>query len=207
MPYETRRKVASQAGQREYFSKETWIQRDVCGRRPFPFKDKEIDFVVCSHTLEDIRDPVFVCSEICRVGKRGYIEVPSKLAELSLGIGSRRYAGHYHHRWIVEIENNKISFLIKPHFIHNCWRYHFPYCYGKNLLKQQEKCLQWLFWEESFYYEEKVIVDYSILQDEIERFVMSQGLYPGYRYKIDKFKQMLKKLQDKLLKHQISAHI
>jgi len=43
---------------------------------------KEVDFVSCSHVLEDLRDPIRVCEEIVRVGKRGYIEVPSKTAEL-----------------------------------------------------------------------------------------------------------------------------
>src|SRR4030043_967401 len=74
MPYETRGKGGVDGGVREYFSKQTWIQRDICSREPLPFKDKEIDFVICSHTLEDVRDPIFLCSEICRIGKRGYIE-------------------------------------------------------------------------------------------------------------------------------------
>jgi hypothetical protein len=66
-----------QGGGREWFGRGTWIQRDICDREPFLFKDKEIDFVVCSQTLEDVRDPLWVCSEMIRVAKAGYIEVPA----------------------------------------------------------------------------------------------------------------------------------
>src|SRR6516164_2319087 len=86
-PYETRGFYttfggpAFQGPEREQFTKETWFQRDLCERKPFPFRDKELDFVICSHTLEDIRDPLWVCSEMIRIAKRGYIEVPSRIAE------------------------------------------------------------------------------------------------------------------------------
>src|SRR5436190_9828986 len=72
---------ASQGGDHEHFTEATWIRRDVCSKEPFPFGSKEIDFVICSHTLEDIRDPLWVCSEMQRVAKRGYIEIPSRLVE------------------------------------------------------------------------------------------------------------------------------
>src|SRR5438270_13621188 len=61
MPYQTRGLYQREGWApererpRERFTAETWIQRDVCAREPFPFADDEIDFAVCSHTLEDIR--------------------------------------------------------------------------------------------------------------------------------------------------------
>ena len=48
----------------------------------WPFPDKTFDFVVCSHLLEDVRDPITVCRELCRVGKAGYIETPSRIREI-----------------------------------------------------------------------------------------------------------------------------
>lgn len=46
-----------------------------------PFKDKAFDFVIASHVLEHISDPVTFFKEIQRVGKAGYIETPSFLYE------------------------------------------------------------------------------------------------------------------------------
>ena len=46
----------------ERFSSATWITRDLCDREPWPFEDAQFDFVVCAHTLEDVRDPLWVCA-------------------------------------------------------------------------------------------------------------------------------------------------
>jgi SAM-dependent methyltransferase len=42
-----------------------------------PFADKVFDYVICSHLLEHVADPAAVLEEMVRVGKAGYIEVPS----------------------------------------------------------------------------------------------------------------------------------
>src|SRR5947207_7389462 len=112
----------AQGGDREYFTENTWIQRDICAHTPFPFRDKEIDFVICSHTLEDVRDPLWVCSEMIRIARRGYIEVPSRPAESSRGVEPNQ-VGWSHHRWLVEISERHISFLMKYHMIHSHWRF------------------------------------------------------------------------------------
>ena len=96
-------KPAFQGPAQEHFTAATWIQRDICGREPYPFKDKELDFVTCSHTLEDIRDPLWVCSEMVRISRRGYVEIPSRLWETCRGTEHPRLAGLSHHRWLIEI--------------------------------------------------------------------------------------------------------
>jgi ubiquinone/menaquinone biosynthesis C-methylase UbiE len=68
----------------------------VCTDR-LPFEDKSVDFLICSHTLEDLRDPIRVCREINRVAKAGYIEVPSRAMETIFGLEHRGYPGYYHH--------------------------------------------------------------------------------------------------------------
>lgn len=130
-------------------SRENWIVRDICDRNPWPFPDKFFDFVICSHLLEDIRDPVWVCEEISRVGKGGYVEVPSILLELTRGInpGRRgaRWIGFLHHRWLVWVEEGIINFRFKPHFLHCSRRFHFPPRYAKKWI-QENKAYTSFFW-------------------------------------------------------------
>lgn len=43
----------------------------------FPFKDGEFDYVICSHVIEHVADPVSFLAEVFRVGRgRGYLEYP-----------------------------------------------------------------------------------------------------------------------------------
>src|SRR6187401_1767506 len=51
------------------YSRERWTKWDLCERRPWPFADQSFDYAVCSHLLEDVRDPIWVCSELSRVAK------------------------------------------------------------------------------------------------------------------------------------------
>jgi hypothetical protein len=97
------------------------------GRHPLPFKDKEVDFVYCRHTLEDLFDPFLLISEMQRVGKAGYIETPSPLAELTRGIdgflNSELWRGYYHHRFFVWVKDGTLTFISKfpliEHFTYN----------------------------------------------------------------------------------------
>jgi hypothetical protein len=117
MPYETRKaKRGFPKEIPEHYTKDTWLNVDIT-KDPLPFKDKEIDFIICGHVLEDIKDPVPLCKEMMRVSKAGYIECPSRAIEMNTNIdpymGSNRYVGYCHHRWFVEAENNTITFTPK----------------------------------------------------------------------------------------------
>jgi hypothetical protein len=101
------------------YSPERWIQTDLCDREAWPIADKAFDFAVCSHLLEDIRDPIWVCSELRRIAKAGYIEVPSRVVEQSKGIENPRHAGYYHHRWLITRNQNGLEFRHKPHVLHS----------------------------------------------------------------------------------------
>jgi hypothetical protein len=120
LPYEDRGKLlrGQPTGHAKRFSRGTWVQRDLCDRQPWPFADKQFDYAICSHVLEDVRDPIWVCSEISRISRSGYIEVPSRAIEQSLGIEYPRLAGYHHHRWLVSVSDDVLEFRLKPHLLH-----------------------------------------------------------------------------------------
>lgn len=100
------------------YNQERWIQLDLCGRNRWPFADKTFDFAVCSHLLEDVRDPIWICSELCRIARAGYIEVPSRVVEQARGVEHPRYAGYCHHRWLITRTSGGLRFRNKPHMLH-----------------------------------------------------------------------------------------
>jgi SAM-dependent methyltransferase len=111
-------KTAVQGGAPRYTEK-TWVQFDICSRQPWPFPDKFFDYVVCSHTLEDIRDPIAACAELSRVAKAGYVETPSRIVEQSIGVEDPNYAGYTHHRWLLNERDGGIEFRPKQHCLHS----------------------------------------------------------------------------------------
>jgi methyltransferase family protein len=84
-------------------------------RNPLPFPDKSFDFVYCRHVLEDMHDPFSLCREMERVGKAGYIETPSPLAEMCRGVDgtSPPWRGYYHHHWIIWEYEGELRFVTK----------------------------------------------------------------------------------------------
>jgi hypothetical protein len=168
MPYETRGYYGNEGGGDERFTRDTWIQRDICSREPYPFADKSIDFVVCSHTLEDIRDPLWVCSEINRIGKAGYIEVPSRLEEQSYGVQGP-WVGWGHHHWVVDITDACVDFTFKHHIIHGRETDYFPNEFWAELTPEQK--IQFLWWEGGFEYNEKIHIGPGEIDDYFQSFV------------------------------------
>ena len=153
-PYETRGKMGLIGDGSEKFNKNTWIIHDICSRKPFPFKDKQFDFVFCSHTLEDLKDPAWVCSEIIRIGKRGYIETPSRWIESKTRVGGtlkfpQKLAGYFNHLWFVEVINNELVFTSKNPLIHVLKDFQI-----KNVISP----ILEFFWENEFKYREKLIL-------------------------------------------------
>lgn len=165
MPYESRglyeRKgwVGERESEPERFTAQTWLQRDACDREPWPFEDDSFDFVVCSHTLEDVRDPLWMCSELARVAKAGYVEVPSRLEEQCWGVAGP-YVGWSHHHWLIDAADASIEFVFKPHSLHNSPQCFFPPGFHSDL--EPAERVQSLWWTGSFEASERYFVEEPI---------------------------------------------
>ena len=75
----------------------------------------KFDFCICTHTLEDIMNPIFVCEQIEKISNEGYISFPSKYRELSRIEGN--YRGYIHHRWIFNPKDDYILSFPKINYI------------------------------------------------------------------------------------------
>jgi len=76
----------------------------------------KFDFCICTHTLEDIMNPGFVCEQMSKIAHAGYIAVPSKHRELARFEYSC-YRGYIHHRWIFTIHDNQCIGFPKINYI------------------------------------------------------------------------------------------
>ncbi len=162
----------------ERFTEETWVQRDVCAREPWPFADGQFTFAICSHTLEDVRDPVWVCSELVRVARAGYVEVPSRLEEQSWGVQGP-WVGWGHHHWLVDVAQSRIDFVFKHHILHGRESDHFPPGFAASLTPEQR--VQSLWWEGGFGFAERVFVGPEEIDAYLQGFVAEHGPAPPPR--------------------------
>lgn len=121
-----------------------------------PFKDKEFDFVYCSHLLEHVDNPDKACEEIMRVGKRGYIETPTRLSDTMFNFTKIK-----HHKWYVEFLADTLLFFeydfkkqkdtgIDDFFLfyHSKWNNPFQ----RLVYNNRDLFVNMLLWENRFYY-------------------------------------------------------
>ena len=179
MPYETRGLYGEASAGAERFSADTWVVRDICDREPWPFGDETFDFAVCSHTLEDVRDPVWVCAELSRVAKAGYVEVPSRLEEQCLGVHGP-FVGWSHHHWLIDVVDGELEVVFKPHVLHAMSAYRFPPEVAARLTAEER--VTTLFWSQAVRCRERLLYESEELGDYLTSFV-SQRL-PELRSRI-----------------------
>lgn len=117
---------------------EVWetIEKDVLENGLF-------DYCICSHTLEDIINPVYVAKMINKYCKAGFIAVPSKFVEMKKIEGD--YRGFIHHRYIYNYENGKMVGYPKLNFMENDKRFD----YIADQFKVENSELQ-IFWSDEF---------------------------------------------------------
>ena len=139
---------------------------DVCAA-PWPYPDRAFDFAVCSHLLEDVRDPLTVCRELARVARAGYIEVPSRAREiyakarffhLRAALGAVPEIGFYHHRWLVEIDAGHVRFRRKTHQLAMSRHHYITRSeLGRKMTEAESGACLW--WDGSFTAEEVFALD------------------------------------------------
>ena len=72
-----------------------------------PYCNGAFDFVYCSHVLEHVTDPASACEELMRVGRRGYIETPTRMSDIMFNYTHLRD----HHRWHVNRIGTTLVFM------------------------------------------------------------------------------------------------
>lgn len=129
-----------------------FIQLDIA-RNKLPFKDKEFDICLCTHTLEDLYNPFLALEEMSRVAKRGYIATPSRGFDMQFShfnltdwrTGPRRQPGLSHHHWFFEVKNEKLFIVPKIYPILYTSEFHIAKWGG------EEECRY--FWQDKILYE------------------------------------------------------
>ena len=175
MPYETRGLYGPDLGGPERFTAGTWVQRDICHHEPWPFTDDQFDFVICSHTLEDVRDPVWVCSELARVAKADYIEVPPRLEEQSYGFQGP-WVGWGHHHWFTDLTDDGLEFVFKHHTIHGQPAAQFPASFRAGLTPEERVLSLW--WQGTFSFRERLLLNAESLDPYLAAFVRDHAPVP-----------------------------
>lgn len=134
-------------------SADNFTQLDVT-KQKLPFKDKEFDFCLCTHTLEDLYNPFILIEEMSRVAKRGYISTPSMGKDMeysNLNIndwktGPRRVPGIAHHKWFFNLEEGIMKIIPKNYPLLYTSKFHIKKWLGSEEFQY--------YWEDKIKYEE-----------------------------------------------------
>jgi hypothetical protein len=186
-----------QEGRKGRWAEDDYTQFDLCSGERWPFEDQQFDLGLCSHTLEDLRDPLAVLPELGRVCRRVLIIAPSRLVEQTKGIEHPRYCGFYHHPWMIEDCGGELSFRRKSQIL-NIRGAHLVCPIGRKMDREHGS----MFWygekpvgrEDVFWEEGKDFEDYSSF---IEPFRSRNDLFVpdprarSLKYRVWKLRQKL----------------
>jgi hypothetical protein len=112
------------------------------------------------------------------VAKAGYIEVPSRLEEQSWGVNGD-FVGWSHHRWLIDINDQEIQFVVKLHSLHANPDHYFPEGFWEQLEPQDR--VQTLWWTERFAYRERIILEAAESDDYLAGYVARELARRRYR--------------------------
>ena len=74
--------------------------------KKLPFNDDQFDFVIASHVMEHVEDLEFFISELERISKKGYIELPTKLEDNLV------FENKKDHLWHMDFDDVNLKLLI-----------------------------------------------------------------------------------------------
>jgi hypothetical protein len=84
--------------------------------REYVEKNGKFDYSICSHTLEDVFNPIELCEILSTISKRGYIAVPSKFNEFKK-LFQNKYRGNAHHKQFFDVTNEELTIYPKYSWI------------------------------------------------------------------------------------------
>lgn len=157
-----------------YDSNKLFMNADV---ENLPFKDKVFDFVFCSHLLEHVENPDKAISELTRVAKKGYIEVPNAILELLQPFPP--------HLWFCMYDNNTLIFKQKEKknelLINNIGEFG-KYIYNNNifqylLTRHINNIFICLYWKDEFKYKVLKLKDKGNVYKYIEKETNTKNLF------------------------------
>lgn len=80
-------------------------------------KNGKYDYAICTHTLEDIYDPVMALKWLPKIANSGIITMPSINTELCRLTSFSPWLGFIQHRWIFDQQNGKMLLIPKLGFL------------------------------------------------------------------------------------------
>lgn len=179
VPYSEKNLISIKGWSTIHFSRETWTTIDLSSQ-PLPFEDKSIDYVFCSHTLSRLRDPIFLCGEIARVGRRGFIDFPSKWIECQKNVDagnlSEYYSGYINHRWLIHTCGDHLVLTPKTPLA-SIASYEKP----ERVQKYMNSPRIWsssFFWESDFTFEEKPLLSAKDALEDLKKYFASFDYSP-----------------------------
>lgn len=154
-------------------SDDTNIKIDVCNESEwkilFDYVEQhgKFDYAICTHTLEDLYNPITTLNLLPRIAEQGVITMPSIRTELAR-IENRAWLGFIHHRWIFDQQNGYMLIAPKLTWLENELRQGLPVIY------------------EDIAYHWTSKIDYKIL--------MNNYLGPTAGHVVDEYRKMIKNI-------------
>lgn len=80
-------------------------------------RDGKFDYALCTHTLEDIRNPQLTLEFLPKIAKAGLLSFPSKYLELQKFEAPTSVRGFHHHRWIFTVDRGTLVLVPKVNLL------------------------------------------------------------------------------------------